>query len=220
MNFLKSKKWIIPGLVALIILTIALFIKVAFDANVFGSDFRSKFLGAIYGNPFKKQSEVNVSLVDASLNLEFNILEEDKPKFKNFIYNWFGSDKEVKSLSFGIDQNIAQSLKPSLPVTLGLKVTDKNLIFSSVLIPGLQNALIKSDYELATGSSKLNMEYTDSSKYQIKLEDPKDLIVYATSSGMLTTSSKLEGLFKTLPKIDTIDLSVNGKNISGAINLK
>lgn len=219
MNF-KSRRWQILLLISLIILSISIFIKFAVGTDTFSQNVRSMFLGSFQKNPFKKTSELKVSLVDKKLNLTFEILEEDKSAFNAFVNNWFGVNEEIKTLSFGIDDNIAQALKPSLPTNLSLKITDKSLSVNSAIIPGLQNALIKSDFELATGSSRLELEYSDPSKYQLKIEDPMDLANYATESGKLTASKKLEGLFKSLPKVATMDLSVNGKNISGSIVLK
>lgn len=217
---LQAKKWAIPGLVVVILLAIGVFVKIAYDANVFGSDFRAIVLGTFQKNPFKKQSQVHVSLVDSKLNLNFDLIEEDRPAFRGFVKNWFDIEEEVKSISFGIDENAKNILSQNLPVDLKIEVSDKSLSFSSKLISGLKNPLGKSDFEFATGSSKLNAQYSDSSKYQFKLEDPYDLVNYATSSGKLTASSKLEGLFKSLPKVATIELNVNGKSISGQIILK
>lgn len=220
MNLFKSKKWIIPGLLAVIILTIGLFVKVAFDTNVFGSDFRTMVRGYFQKNPFKEQSEVKVSLVDSKVNMVFDLIEQDKARFNAFVNNWFGVTEEIKNLSFGIDENLKSMLSKNLPVDLKLNVSEKKLEFSSNMIAGLQNPLVKNDIEFATGSSKLDVEYTDETKYYLKIENPADLATYATQSGILTASSKIEGLFKSLPKVATIELSVNGKNISGQIVLR
>lgn len=220
MNFFKSKKWTVPALLVLIILCVGVFIKVAFDANLFGSDFRSIVLGTFQKNPFKKQSQIDASLIDSKLNFKFDLTEQDKPSFGQFINNWFGTKEELETLSFGIDENAKNILAQNLPVSLKLTVSEKSLSFNSNLISGLQNPLGKSDFEFATGSSKLKVEYSDSSRYKLRIEDPHDLAQYAIQSGKLTASSKLEGLFKSLPKVATIELNVNGKSISGQIVLK
>lgn len=225
MNF-KSAKWLIPGLLILIILAVGIFVKVAFDTNVFGSDFRRMVLGTFQKNPFRKQSEVKVSLIDSRLNMNFDLLEEDKPKFAKFINNWFGATEErslpseVKNLNFGIDENTKHMISQSLPVTLKLAVSEKSLAFGNNSLSGLQNPLIKNSIDFATGSGKLNAQFSDTAKYSIKLENPEDLANYATSSGMLTASDKLAPLFKSLPKVATIELNVNGKSISGEIVLR
>ncbi len=220
MNFFKSKKWTIPALLLLIFLCIGIFIKFAIGTDAFSANVRSIFLGTFSQNPFKKQSEAQLSLIDSKINLNFQIIEEDKPQFAAFIKNWFGTTEEIKNLSFGIDDSLKSKLTQNQPVNLKLTISDKSLAWSSNALPGLQNAFIKSDIEFATGSSKLSSEYSSSSKYQLKIENPADLANYATASGMLTASSKIEGLFKSLPKVATIELFVNGKNISGKIVLK
>lgn len=219
MNF-RSKRWQIFLLVSLIILSLSVFVKFAIGTDAFSANVRSMFLGTFSQNPFKKQSEVKVSLIDSKITLNFEIIGEDKPQFTQFIKNWFGTDEEIKSVSFGIDEKLSGALKSNLPVDLNMTINDKSINFNSQLIPGLQNALIKKDIEFASGSGKFNAQFTDSSKYQINLENPADLVDYATSSGILTASSKLDPLFKTLPKVATIELNVNGKNISGQIVLK
>lgn len=220
MNFLKSKIWLITGLIILILLAAGIFVKIAFDTNLFGSEFRTLVLGYFQKNPFKESSAVKISSSDSSLNLDFNILEKDNANFVLFVKNWFGVEEAINNLKFGIDNNIKVFLSQSLPADLKLNVTEKSLTFNSNTFSGLQNPLIKNDLDFATGSSKLDVEYSDASKYHLKIENPVDLANYATSSGILTTSQKLEGLFKSLPKVATIELSVNGKNISGQIVLK
>lgn len=219
MNF-RSKKWTIPLLLVLISFAIGIFLIASLGSDFFKGNLKSRFLGTFSQNPFKKQSQVKASLVDSKLNLNFDLILEDKAKFASFIENWFGTNEEITSLSFGVDENIKKILNQNLPVDLKLTITDKSLVFNSSLVAGLQNPLIKSDIEFATGSSKLDIQYTDSAKYQLKIEDPADLANYATASGKLTASTKLEGLFKTLPKVATIELNVSGKNISGSIKLK
>lgn len=210
MNF-KSKKWTIVLLVLLIVLSIGIFIKFAIGTEIFNT---------FDQNPFKKQSRVKVSLVDSKLNLDFDLNEEEGLRFTSFINNWFDIPDQIKSLSFGMDPNINALVSQSLPVELNLNVTDKSLQFNSNRVAGLQNPVIKSDIDFATGSSTLNVEYYDSSKYQIRVEDPAGLIDYATASGILIASTKIEGLFKSLPKVATIEMNVNGKNVYGSIKLK
>lgn len=215
-QFLKSKKWTIPLLVALIILAIGIFIQFSLGFT----NFENFFLNTFSQNPFKKQSQVNVSIVDNKLNLNFELIDEDKTPFKSFINNWFGVDEEVKSLSFGIDENLKSQIAPNLPVDLNMEVSEKQLDFKSQSISPLQNPLVKTDIDFATGSGSLKVKYTDNSKYQIQIENPDELVRYATSSGILAVSSKISGLFQTLPKISTIELILNGKNIAGKIVLK
>lgn len=207
-------------LISLIILSAGIFIKFTLGFGIFQNDLKGMFLSSLPQNLLRKQSSVNVSLDGSKLNLGFDITEEDKPKFREFVNNWFGSNEEIKNLSFGLDENIIPILNPSLPIGLNLKISPKALEFRSQSIPSLQDALIKNDFEFATGSSVLSVKYFSPSKYQVGIENPDDLAFYATSSGVLTRSSNIEGLFKRLSKVATIELSVSSKNIAGKIVLK
>lgn len=178
------------------------------------------FLGSVSQNPFRKQSNVKVSLVDSKLNLSFDLTDEDQPKLTSFVNNWFGVSEEVRTLSLGVDDNLSAILAANVPIDLNLKISNKSLEFNSRATAALQNALIKSDIEFATGSSKLNVEYSDSSKYKVKIEDPAVLANYATESGKLAASTKIARLFQTLPKVATIELNVNGRSVAGKIVLK
>lgn len=216
----KPNRWTFVLLVLLITLSAGAFFFISLSPEFFKSDFKAQFLGAFSQNPFRKQSEVKVSSIDSKINLNFDLTQEDKPKLKAFVRNWFDDSEDISSLSIGIDENLKRMLSANLPADLNLEISPKSLGFSSNLMPGLQNALIKSDFKFATGSGRLDIQFTNPSKYELKIDNPSDLANYATSSGMLIVSSKIDRLFKTLPKVATISLSVNGKNISGQIVLK
>jgi len=219
MNF-KSRKWTVLFLLLLILLSAGVFIKFSLGFKTFDRDLAGIFLNSFSKNPFAGQSRLNISLTDSKVNLNFNLTEEDKPKFLAFIRNWFGITEEVKNISLGLDKNLKTFLAPNLPADLNLKISEKSLEFTGQNTPGLQNALIKTDLEFSTGSARLSLKYLDASRFQLAIENPEDLVYYATSSGVVTASDKLEGLFKSLPRVATIDMNVNGKNISGRIILK
>lgn len=219
MNF-KSKKWTVPLLLLLIFISVAIFIQFSMGLGIFRDDAKGLFLNSFSKNPFSKQSEVSVSLLDSKLKLDFDLTKEDKPKFNTFVRNWFGESKDIKKISLSIDKSLSEFLQSGLPTKLILDIDERSLNFKSYSAASLQNPLVKSDFEFATASGKLSVKYTDPSKYQLSIQNPGDLVYFATSSGALTISEKIEGLFQTLPKLATIELTVNGKNIAGKIVLK
>lgn len=219
MNF-RSKKWTVLLLVFLIILAIGIFIQFSVGTGVLRDNLKSVFLNSYYQNPFYQQSEVNVSLTDSHLNLDFEIIENDKLTFGNFINNWFGINEDIKSVKVGIDENLTQFLSPILPAKLNIKIDVKSLEFKSQDISRLKTALTGTEIDFATGSGKFKLEYSNPTEYKLEIENPSDMALYATASGVLTVSDKTEGLFKSLPQVATIELSVSGKNISGKIVLK
>lgn len=216
----KSKKWIAPGLVFLIFIAILVFIHFTIGLGVFQSNLKNIFLNTFSQSPFRKQSEVSVSIIDSNLKMNFEIIDEDKPVFRNFVSNWFGVDDDIKTLDFAVDQNVIQAISPILPVKLNLKVTDKSLTLKSQYASGLKTAMTGTDINFATGSGKLKVKYAGPLEYQLKIDNPEDIAVYATASGMLVASNKIEGLFKSLPQVATIELDVSGKNINGKVVLR
>lgn len=211
MNF-RSKKWTVLLLVFLIILASGIFIQFTLGSGI--------FLNSLPQSPFRKQSEVSVSLADSKLKLDFEIIEDDKETFQNFVENWFGADEEIKSLDFGIDENLTKILLPILPAKLNLKIAGQSIEFKSQGVSALQIAMTGTDINFATGSGKLKIKYQSPTQYQLNMENPEDLAYYATASGMLTISSKIDGLFKSLAQVATIELEVSGKNIAGRIMLR
>src|SRR5690554_5149232 len=115
MNF-RSKRWTVLLLISLILLAIGIFIQFSLGLGVFHNEVKSFFQNTFSQNPFNKQSKVQVSLVDSNLRMNFEIIEEDKATFKNFVANWFSTDEEIKNISLGVDKNVADILAPSLPV--------------------------------------------------------------------------------------------------------
>lgn len=219
MNF-KSKKWIVPGLIFAILLAIIIFIHFTVGLGVFQNNLKNIFLNTFSQSPFRKQSEVSVSIIDSNLKMNFEIIDEDKTAFRNFIRNWFGVNEDIKNLDFAVDQNVLSALSPILPAKLNLKVADKALELKNQSLPGLQTAMTGTDINFATGSGKLKVKYAGPLEYQLKIDNPEDIAVYATASGMLVASNKIEGLFKSLPQVATIELEVSGKNINGKVVLR
>lgn len=219
MNF-RSKKWTVPLLLLLIFISVAIFIQFSMGLGIFRDDAKGLFLNSFLKNPLSKQSRLGVSISGNKLTLNFNLTPEDKSVFNAFVKKWFGIDEEIKTLDLEVDKNTLNLFNPILPADLGLTITDKSLEFKSRSSLVLKDALIKNNFEFASGAGKINVGYSDNSKYQLQIQNPSDLTDYATSSGILTISNKLEGLFKSLPQVATIELTVNGKNIAGKIVLK
>lgn len=219
MNF-KSGRWTAALLIFLILLAVTIFIQFSLGLGVFKSDIRNSLLGLFSKSPFYKQSEVRVYLQDSNLKFDFEITEEERSVFSRFVSNWFDKEEEIKSVSFGVDENLSGFLLPVLPADLKIKFTDKSVEFRNQSVTGLQTALTGTEIDFATGSGKIRLKYSNPTEYKLGIENPEDLAFYATESGILTASSKISGLFKSLPQVATIEMEVSGKNISGSIKLK
>ncbi len=159
--------------------------------------------------------------LDKKLNIEFKIEEKDRQAFNEFSKN-LGVDPEAfNKLSLDINPESRQRLENLLPWDLRLNIGPKSLKFSNneVMNP-LKSGLVKSEYNFATGSARLNYKSLGGNDFVLDLNEPEDLVKYATESGQLHLSSKLDGLFPIMEKVSRINLRVEGKQVNGEIDLR
>lgn len=164
-------------------------------------------------------SSVDISATGGQLRLQFSIVDKDREAVKQFSENLgFGEDWE-KGIEMGLDDKSIKQLTPFLPLRANVAFENKKVLISSKSFSFLKSALPETGSDFATGSGRVRF-VGEGSKYHLQVSEPRDLLIYATSSGTLSLSKKLSSLFSIGDKVATIELNLNGKSLDGAIVLK
>ncbi len=164
-------------------------------------------------------STVEISEVGDQLRLQFNILEQDKEKALAFSNQLEVGDSWQKGISIGLDQKTLNQLEPLLPINTNVSFEGNRVILSSKSFNLLKSGMPQSQIDFATGSANFSWS-AEGSRYNLVMENPVELLVYATSSGKLNLSKKINSVFPIAAKVSTIDLSISGKSLDGSIVLK
>ncbi len=181
--------------------------------NVFASDIAS-------GKLWKEKSQARVYLADGSLKVNFQISTVDQSAVKAFNQKLGVSDEYLQGVAIKIDSESQQKLQSFLPVNLTLEIEDDRIIFQNGIIAGFASSLVTKTMEYATGSSKLKISHYSPTEFLLDITDPEPLLQEATASGKFVLSDKLLPLYPILERVSTIEMSVNGKSVSGEVKLK
>ena len=139
--------------------------------------------------------------------------------FEKFSQNLGVSSGYLDGIELELDNESIGKVSEITPIEANLEVSDRALKFSSKSAKSLKSALSKSDYRLASGSGVFEMNVNSGSDFKINIKEPKEVLEYATSSGELTLSSKINPWFQTLQRVDRIYIEVKGKALNGEIVL-
>ncbi len=171
-------------------------------------------------NPFSSSSKAHFSLFGNNLKIKFEIAEGDKQVFSQIKQKLEIDSNIEQGLDIGLDPKTAEKIKNNLPTSVNLSFRENKLQFSNNILPSLKSSEAGEKVEYASGSGKLNYQTDGSNSMYINLENPSEFIKESTKAGSIYLSENSQSLFKVLSKIATIELNVNGKNISGEIALK
>lgn len=187
-----------------------------------GSFNRLKVLaGDIYqGKVFAEKSTARVFTESGKVNIQFKIVKSDRNALTQFNQKLGVGEEYLKGISLDLDDVTIKKLADFLPLDLTLLVTPDKVDVKSGIVPGFASSLITETKEFSTGSGKLKMSQFSSSEFKLEIADPEPLLKYATESGQFVLSDKLIPLFPILARVGTIEMSVNGKSVSGNIKVK
>ncbi len=129
-------------------------------------------------------------------------------------------DEYLDGIAVKLDAVTAQKLQDFLPLHLVLQIDSDSIRFQSGLVTGFASSLVSETKEFATESGKLKYVQYSPTEFQLKITEPYPLIKYATSSGQFVLSDKLLQVYPILERVGTIEMSVNGKSLSGEVKLK
>jgi hypothetical protein len=210
MKFLKKIPKITIALASLFVFLLIVLIGTLFVQNT-----------VVLNSLFHKSSPATISIQNNQIVIQTEIASSQKGVADQFLGQVGLTEDSVGNMSFGFDQNTINSLNVLMPIKLELNfVNAKELHFIGTIDGNLTSAssLPAANYQLATGSAKL--DYQGGSTMHINVIDPQPLIEYATSSGQLNLSSKLDPAVTNLGKVSTIEIRIENNKISGEILLK
>lgn len=167
-----------------------------------------------------QKSYANLSIKDDKLKLTFEIYDNDLSKSKSLLNKLELPEKILDGLSFEINDQSLEVLKPILPAKLNLEIKDGEFEFNNHTLPNLKSSTLGNVQVFATDSGKLESRVQDLKNYNIKIKNPYEVYKYATSSGKLRQSAYMEAIFPTLSKIDRIEIEVSNGKIKGKVKIK
>ncbi len=181
--------------------------------SVFASDITT-------GRLWKEKSQAELFMEDGLLKVNFQISPDDQPAIKIFNQKLRVSEDYLQGIALKIDRDSEQKLQSYLPLNLILDIETDRITFQSGLVPGFVSSFVTETKEIATGSSKLKLSQYSPTEFALEIRDPEPLLQYATASGQFVLSDKLSPVYPILERISTIEMSVNGKSLSGEVRLK
>lgn len=218
----RHKKTVILSSILFIVL-VGLGTEAAMSPQILNGQIDSVYAAyqnAIHFQPWKKSSQVYVSVDDNRITLKFKVIKDEAEKVAIFAQNLGVSQNFLQGISFEIDEATRAKLQQFTPATLNLDMSDRRLGFSTPNLKGLESSLIKDKLNFATSSANISIKVAGDREFKALINDPEPLLKYATQSGQISLSEKLEPLFPILSKVGTIRLEVNGSHIEGEIVLK
>lgn len=199
------------------LLLIALLIISAFIIR-----YKSFFLGYLEEyNLIPTLSTATIRADQQKIALEFDLTENEQQDAEDFSNRLNISPAWLNGVALELDPAALERLNLTLPIKVNVDFSQSTLKLNSKNHKLLTSSLPKNEYNFATSSAKLQFKVLSDKEFDLEIIDPNPLAQYATTSGELTLSSKIEGnILPILSKIGTIRLKVNGSNINGEILLK
>lgn len=172
------------------------------------------------GNLWKEKSTARVFSESGDLKIQFKIVSADEKNLQIFNQKLGVSRDYIDGISLDLDAASMKKIEQFLPIDLNLVITPESISYKSGIVPGFASSLVTETKEFATDSAKLKLSQYSAAEFKLEIVDPEPLIKYATTSGQFVLSDKLLPLYPILARVGTIEMSVNGKSLSGEVKLK
>lgn len=174
----------------------------------------------IFEGTILEVSTATVSKNEGELRIDFDIASKDKQNADIFLARLGASSTVLEGMSLEMGEGVLRRFDKILPLRLKLNFEGKDLVFRNGNISELFSGLSDEFFEYGTGSAKLKFKGQDERNFKLDIDNPKDVLVYATSSGALKLSKKISPVFPILENIDRIKIEMNGKSVMGRIELR
>lgn len=223
----RLKRSYILGAV-LVFLLVILGIQITIFSKSLGVDLKSYVLSFRETYLSGRKSLATLYIDDNKVKVKFNIADKDRLDALEFSRKLGASEAWMEGISLDLDSGTRNKLSQVLPLELFVSFRKDSLKFKSTQSSfaakfknkALQSAQSKSDFEFATGSGKISLKSQNERDFSLDIKDPSPLLQYATESGQIYLSKKVYDMFPISGNIARIEISVNGKDVSGEILLK
>lgn len=208
-KFKLNFKLIILAIISLIVL-LSLVIVVFFVVN-------SNLLDRL---GFFEKSTMNLSFEKERVNIKFNFIETDRAKATEFSKKINTSTNWMEGMTFELDPDTVMFLQKNVPNKVFITFSESGIEFRSESVPLLKSALPDKKYTFSTGSAVLNLNAASQKDYDLQITNPKNILQYASDSGKIRLSNRMDGVLPILDKIAKIEIESRGGEVKGWILLK
>jgi len=168
----------------------------------------------------RSSSSVELYQEGDTLKVKFKLIEQDKPQFLVLSEKLGVNNAWQEGIGMGLDEESMNSIRPYLPLK-----SDVHLNGNTIQLTGSSFNFMPSGgggEEISFATDGGTLRYTGGqTTASVYMEKPSSLVSYATASGKLNLSRKIESeLFSLSDKIATIDMHIKGKSVEGKIVLK
>ena len=155
-----------------------------------------------------------------TLRMKFQIEEKDKQSFIMLSEKLGVTTKWQEGISFNLDEESMNQIEPYLPLTTDVSIEGNIVTLTGNAFNFMPSGGVGDEVYFATEGATLKFA-RGTTQADLYLTQPEHLISYATASGKVNLSRKIESeLFSLASKVDTIDIEIKGKSVEGKIVLK
>lgn len=222
---MKIPKINIPPLNYLILITAAVILVFSVAVLTFFKPETFNTFSLVLSNVFEKtnlasKSSASLEYTVDRVKINFDITERDFKKVEVISAKLGIGDDWTKGVQLQLNSEMIGYLKDNLPQEFVLNFNEDGLVFTSKGAPVLKSALADKKYEFSTGSSKLTLNSLSPKDYDLEIIEPEKVLKYASSSGKLYVSQRLDGVLPILSKIAKIEIRSRNGEVRGEIKLK
>ncbi len=157
---------------------------------------------------------------EARISWTFRIADSDKDAALAYGKKLGLSEDWLKGSTLVVNTEVARQLVNILPLTAEVEFVENEMKLSAGEMTILNSSLPEKEYQLATGSSQLKVNYRNPQNFNLKVNKPWQVLNHATASGQLYLAPVLLEQLVWMDRLGEVMLKVDNKNIEGSLLLK
>jgi len=155
-----------------------------------------------------------------TLRMKFQIQDKDKVPFTMLSEKLGVTTKWQEGISFNLDEESMSQIDSYLPLTTDVSIEGTVITLKGGAFNFMPSGGVGDEVNFATNGATLKYA-GGKTQANLLVNQPAELVSYATASGKVNLSRKIESeLFSLASKVDTIDIEIKGKSVEGEIKLK